>query len=956
MDYNSKSKEELIRELIKLKEENYSLQATLETNDVESLRFELVLRERLKELNCHYRMTEVLSNSALSMDEICENMVLIIPEAFYFSDMAEASIVINSKTFKTPGYKKSHHSLIHRFETNYILGNIEVVYLDDQIPEADPLFLPEETDLLFTIGERLCGIIERRASEKALNESEEEFRNLIESLTDVVYRVDTSGVIKYISPTIKKILGYVPKEVIGRNFLEFVGENQEFLKKRFITLSETHEIENEYLIKNKFGENRWIRLSTKANFKNGSFLGGTGTLVDITERKIMEEKLRKSEETFRNLVERITDVIYEISMDGKIIYISPIIEKLVGFTPEELIGKNFLDFVYEPDKKILIERLLLEDQVDHPLVEYRYLNKNGELRWVSTSATSLLQNGEVVGKSGTIVDITDKKNADEQIKLQNERLMAIMKAMPDLIFIMDKEGHYLEYFADNIDELVVPKDQLVGMNMRELFDEDISNLHINKIRECVETKKMITYDYSIIFKEMPIFYEVRLILLSDDKVFRFVRDITIRKNAENKIIDLNLNLENKIKERTAQLAQTNNDLIWEIEERKRAEEDLKKARIEAENANLAKSEFLSRMSHELRTPMNSILGFAQLLYMGDLHPKQKKSVRHILRSGQILLDLINEVLDISRIEAGHLYLSMEPVLMKDIVREMIDVVYPLATKNKIKIKVTELCNNKFYVNADKQRLKQVLLNLLTNSIKYSRSGGKVTICTDLIQKNDMPLIRVSITDNGSGISPEDLKKIFTPFERLGAEKTETEGSGLGLTVVKKLIEAMGGHIGAESIKETGSTFWFELPQDECKLVNIDQATLSEMSSSLSSKKGKILYIEDTISNIELVEQIIASQRSGIKLVTSMNGKDVVKLVSEIVPDLILLDLNLADTYGSEVISRILAEEKTREIPIVVVSADAMPIQLERILKLGVRKYLTKPLNIVEFLKVIDEYI
>jgi len=832
MDYNTKSKEELIHELIKLKEENYSLQTALETNDSESQRFELILRERLKELNCHFRMTEVLSNQALSMEDICEKMVLIIPEAFYFSEVAEASIVINSKTFKTPGYKKCHHSLIYKFETNDILGKIEVGYPDDQLPEADPLFLPEETDLLFTIGERLSGIFEKKINEKALSESEKEFRNLIENLTDVVYRVDTNGVINYISPTISKILGFVPKEVIGRNFLEFVGENQAFLKNRFITLRDNHEIENEYLIKNKYGENRWVRLSTKANFQNDSFIGGTGTLVDIT----------------------------------------------------------------------------------------------------------------------------DKKNAEEQIRLQNERLMAIMKAMPDLIFIMDKEGNYLEYYVDTVDELLVPKEELVGMNMRQLFDEDISTLHINKIRECVETKKMITYDYSIIFKEIQTFYEVRLILLSDDKVFRFVRDITIRKNAENKIIDLNLNLENKIEERTAQLAHINKDLIWEIEERKRAEEDFKKARSEAENANLAKSEFLSRMSHELRTPMNSILGFAQLLDLGELNQKQKKSVRHILRSGKILLDLINEVLDISRIEAGHLSLSMEPVLMEGIIREMIDVVYPLATKQKIIIEVSDVPNNRLYVNADKQRLKQILLNLLTNSIKYNQTGGKVTISTGLVQKNNVQLLRVSITDNGSGILPDDLNKIFTPFERLGAEKTETEGSGLGLAVVKKLVEAMGGHIGAESVKDTGSTFWFELPQGECQLVNIGQVTLLKFSTGHSSKKGKILYIEDNLSNIELVEQILATQRSGIKLVTSMNGKEVVKLAAETLPDLILLDLNLADIHGSEIIPRILAEDNTRKIPIVVVSADAMTNQLEQILKLGARKYLTKPLNIVEFLKVIDEYI
>jgi PAS domain S-box-containing protein len=397
----------------------------------------------------------------------------------------------------------------------------------------------------------------------------------------------------------------------------------------------------------------------------------------------------------------------------------------------------------------------------------------------------------------------------------------------------------------------------------------------------------------------------------------------------------------------------------EITERKLVEEEIIKARIEAEEANLAKSEFLSRMSHELRTPMNSILGFAQLIEMGEIIPGHRKGINHILNSGKHLLNLINEILDISKIEAGRISLSMEPVNLKNTILEMLDIVQPQAESKKLSIKLLESPTNRLSVIADNQRLKQVLLNLINNAIKYNRKGGSVEIKTEQKPSTSKAnsKIRISVIDTGIGIRPEEINKLFLPFERIGAERTETEGTGLGLTVVKKLMDAMGGSLGVESIPGGGSTFWIELMMSKNKLKTNKEVKGTKDANTKDPKiLGTILYIEDNASNIELLEQIIAARRPDIRLISNPTGGNALTLALEHSPDIILLDLNLPDIHGSKVLENLKQDVTTKSIPVVVISADAMPHQVEKLIKIGATKYLTKPLHVLDYLKVIDEYI
>lgn len=384
--------------------------------------------------------------------------------------------------------------------------------------------------------------------------------------------------------------------------------------------------------------------------------------------------------------------------------------------------------------------------------------------------------------------------------------------------------------------------------------------------------------------------------------------------------------------------------------------ELEKARADAEKANKAKSEFLSRMSHELRTPMNAILGFSQLIEMATVDEKQHKWVGNILKSGQHLLNLINEVLDISRIEAGRISISLEAVDCSNCINEVLETVSPLASQENIHIYFEQQNQPSYNVFADKQRLIQVLLNLINNAIKYNEEGGKVIIRVSEKGEPTNRITRIEVVDNGPGISKNDQEKIFNPFERIGTEKTQKEGTGLGLSVAQKLVTLMNGEIGVISTIHEGSTFWIELPSwlNQANTFKEQQVKFKRGDTN-QAKTGVLLYIEDNSSNIELVEQILENARTGIQLITSLYGKEAAKMALIHKPDLILLDLNLPDIHGSQVLEQLKRTPFVNQIPVVIISADAMPNQVQNLLSAGAKSYLTKPIEVQQFLTVIDQF-
>jgi signal transduction histidine kinase/CheY-like chemotaxis protein len=392
-----------------------------------------------------------------------------------------------------------------------------------------------------------------------------------------------------------------------------------------------------------------------------------------------------------------------------------------------------------------------------------------------------------------------------------------------------------------------------------------------------------------------------------------------------------------------------------LSERSRLQEAERRAREEAEKANQDKNQFISRMSHELRTPLNAVLGFGQLLKLDELTDDQRDSVDHILSGGEHLLKLINEVLDIARIETGDLALSSEPVLVSDALNDVLGLIRPLATQRTIHLIGGRDAACSEYVLADRHRLQQVLLNLLSNAVKYNRLGGTVAVSCE---PSSSTRLRIKVSDTGNGIPQEQLGRLFTPFERLGAERSEIEGTGIGLSLSRQLAEAMGGFLGVETVVGEGSTFWVELPLVEGpvdRYERLNTRSKSERDGAPSESRRTVLYIEDNLANVTLVQRIVA-QREDVEIIPAMQGRLGLELAREHLPALVLLDLHLPDISGDEVLQRLRDDPVTAKIPVVIVSADATAGQIQRLLNAGALAYLTKPIDVAELLGILDEHL
>jgi PAS domain S-box-containing protein len=387
--------------------------------------------------------------------------------------------------------------------------------------------------------------------------------------------------------------------------------------------------------------------------------------------------------------------------------------------------------------------------------------------------------------------------------------------------------------------------------------------------------------------------------------------------------------------------------------RKQVELELNKAMAVAEKANLAKSDFLSSMSHELRTPLSAILGFAQLMESGSPSPtaSQKRSIDQILQAGWYLLELINEILDLALIESGKLSLSLEPISLAEVMLECQDMIEPQAQKRGISVAFPRF-DISYFVQADRTRVKQVFINLLSNAIKYNRTGG--TVVVEHIASTP-GRIRICVRDSGEGLTADKLAQLFQPFNRLGQEANGEEGTGIGLVTTKRLIELMGGAIGAESTVGTGSVFWIELNLTAERQAAHGTAASSAVAQSqvqTDTQLRTLLYVEDNPANLMLVEDLIA-RRPDIRLLTARDGNRGIEIARASRPDVILMDINLPGISGLKALRVLAQDPTTAHIPVVALSANAIPRDIEKGLEAGFFRYLTKPIKVTEFMATLD---
>jgi PAS domain S-box-containing protein len=652
---------------------------------------------------------------------------------------------------------------------------------------------------------------------------------------------------------------------------------------------------------------------------------GDGTRIsvvrDITERKDAERALREREAQLRETqrIARLGSWHWDVN-SGALAW-DPVLCELYGVTPETAPRdfQGYLALVHPGDRDLAREMAERALATGEPFAfDHRVLLPGGGVRHLHGRGSLVVgADGAPARMVGSAQDVTVRKEAERALREREEHFRRLIENTSDLVTFVDGDGT-IRYQSPSIEsilgyvagsrtghptfDIVHPDDQEAT---RAVFAELVAN-----------PGSTASAVYRVQHRD------------GGWRVFEsFARTVRPDSAAEGVVINSR-----------------------DITERRHAQDALARAKEEAERANRAKSEFLSRMSHELRTPMNSILGFAQLLGRGELPPAQARSVQHILKAGRHLLHLINEVLEIARIEAGRENFSLEPVALAPVLREAFGLVRPVAQQHAVELREGPWPEGAF-VHADRQRLVQVLLNLLSNAIKYNRPQGFVRLSCAPAGDGRWT---VRVEDGGRGIAADRVDELFTPFARLGAEQTEVEGTGLGLALSRRLCEAMGGALALESSGPAGSVFRVDLDGADDPLRAFEDTGTYPVPAA-PHREATLLYIEDNLANLSLVETILLS-RPGWRTIPALQGQLGVELAREHLPDLVLLDLHLPDIPGDEVLRRLRADARTAALPVVVVSADATPASLERLRAAGADAYLTKPLDVDEFLATVERFL
>ncbi|MFZ4791520.1 MAG: PAS domain-containing hybrid sensor histidine kinase/response regulator [Candidatus Competibacteraceae bacterium] len=567
------------------------------------------------------------------------------------------------------------------------------------------------------------------------------------------------------------------------------------------------------------------------------------------------------------------------------------------------------------------------------IYELTYIRKDGSRFPAIVSVTALrdAQDDAIIGYLLIGTDNTARKQVEEERKLLGQRLRdqqfytrSLFEANIDGLMTTDPDGIITDVNKQMEALTGCTRDELIGAPFKNYFtDPNRAETSINRV---LSEKKITNYELTVRARdgrETVVSYNATTFYDRDRRlqgVFAAARDVTERKRLDQVLQEKNVELES--------------------------------TKSAAEKANLAKSEFLSSMSHELRSPLNAILGFSQLME-SDLPPPtptQMDSITQILQAGWHLLTLIDEILDLAKIESRQMPLSREPVALAEVMLECQGMIEPLAQQRNIRMIFPQI-NRPSFVLADRTRVKQILINLLSNAIKYNIKQGTVEVNRT---QNRPGYVRVSISDTGVGLNPNQIAQLFQAFNRLGQEAGNEEGTGIGLVVSKQLVELMGGRIGVESTPGVGSIFWFELPSVAEPHLDMesDVAVSAPPQPSRGTRLHTLLYVEDNTANMKLVEQIIA-RYIDMCLMTATTANSGIEIARAAQPDVILMDINLPGINGFEALQILRLDPATAHIPVIAISANAMPRDITKGLEAGFFRYITKPIKVNEFMEALD---
>jgi PAS domain S-box-containing protein len=785
-------------------------------------------------------------------------------------------------------------------------------------------------------------ITDKKHAEQALRESEEKYRMLMESQWDGVF-VSQDYKFIFTNSALPKMLGYAYDEFIGIPFQAVVAP--EFLdlwtsryEQRIGTGPEPPgNYEVRFLRKGGVSD-IWVELQAQ-RIEYGGRPAVHGVIRDITEHRQAENELRK----YEHIISDSHNLLSFIDRNYTFQFISNVYLEIFNKKREEIIGHTLVD-LYGDEFFLTHQKLPFDHALEGHLSGYETwfdLPTTGRRYLVLNYTPFRESDGRISGVIVNAHDFTERKIAEQALRASEEELRRLNESLEErvterarelqgernfihsvletasaLVFVFDNKGHVIRFNR--------ACEKLTGYRFEEIKDKPFWGVLIPPERAAAMQSML-------------------------DNLPRFTQSSRgesewLTRSGERRLIEWSYSLMH---------GEDGQDIAYvigtgiDITERKKSEVTLIQAKEEAERASRAKSQFLSRMSHELRTPMNAILGFSQLLKLDVQDPGQQDYVHEILRASHHLLDLINELLDLSRIEAGRLHVTLEALDPAAVVAEAVNLIWPLVEKKNLALHNETATAHNHPVLADATRLKQVLVNLLSNAAKYNRPGGSIRVDCTLLDENQL---RLSITDTGFGIPADKHELLFQPFERLGAEGGSEDGTGIGLALSKRLVEIMGGGLGMKSSVGVGTTFWVDLPR------TLQQVTAPPQAQGpvfTEEQRTRILYVEDNAANLRLVQRVLA-RYPALTLLSAVNGETGLELARAHHPDVILLDIHLPDIDGYEVLQRLRADPATAAVPVVAISADAMPIDIERGFKAGFRYYLTKPINIQELIDTISK--
>lgn len=789
----------------------------------------------------------------------------------------------------------------------------------------------EGVELLGLLADVLNSALKRRQSEEGAETSKERLRRgqLYANIGTWDWNMQTGGL--YWTERIAPLFGYPEGalETTYENFLAAIhpADRQAVMDAVKACVEQNAPYEIEHRVVWPDGTIRWLlERGAVVPDANGKPVQMLGVVQDIDDRKRAELQLAKRESELREAQTLAQIGNWTADLVSGALEWSDEVYRIFGYEPGSFMPTvaAFMAAVHPDDVDKVRESERQAALTGRHDVVHRIVRPDGGVRHVHELAQSKFDSaGKSIGLAGTVQDVTELVETENRLRETEERFMFAVEGAGDGVWDWNMQTGEMLFSRVYMAMLGYDENELPARV--ETWENSVHPDDLPAVRVSLE---------NYLAGRTPD-YRVELRLRCKDGSYKWIlcRGTVVRRDRAGKPVRLI-------------------GIHGDINTRKLSEQALVAAREEAERANQAKSEFLSSMSHELRTPMNGILGFAQLLeFDAVLSDEQRDSVQEILKAGHHLLKLINEVLDLAKVESGHIDLSLEPVEVCPVVDECLALMAPLAARNRITLGHAGLAGA--MVRADRTRLKQVVLNLLSNAVKYNRAGGSVQL---EVRAAGQDWLRLSVSDTGQGIAPELQAKLFEPFNRLGAENSQIEGTGIGLTITRRIVELMGGRVGVESTVGVGSRFWIDLPQEAMQtwrlLPSVNGAPAAEGAETEEVADRTVLYVEDNPANLKLVAQLLARRRH-LRLLTAHAPALGVELARSNRPDLILLDINMPGMDGYQLLQVLKTDPLTRSIPVVALTANAMPRDIERGMAAGFSDYLTKPIDVTLFFATID---